>query len=63
MAEDELTDSCAFGDSSDLGTIGMQRSHPGQGGARKAVPLEVAEVGNLVHEDVGTPRKRERLGP
>ena len=54
MAEDELTDSCAFGDSSDLGDIGVQRGHPGQGGTGEAVPLEVAEVGNVVDEDVST---------
>jgi hypothetical protein len=54
MAEDELVDSRASGDAPDLGHIGVQRGHPLQGGTGNAVPLEVAEVGNLVDEDVGT---------
>ena len=53
MAQDELADSGPFGDAADLGDIGMQRDHPLQGGIGEAVPLEVAEVGNLVDEDVG----------
>ena len=54
MAEDELVDAGAFGDASDLGDIGVQRGHPFEGGTGEAVPLEVAEVGDLVDEDVGT---------
>jgi hypothetical protein len=53
MAQDELADSGAFGDAADLSDIGVQRGHPLQGGAGKAVPLEIAEVGNLVDENVG----------
>ena len=52
MAQDELADSGAFGDATDLSDIGVQRGHPLQGGAGEAVPFEVAEVGNLVNEDV-----------
>jgi hypothetical protein len=53
MAEDELADSCAFGDAADFGDVGVQRGHPFEGGAGDAVPLEVAEVGNMVDEDAG----------
>ena len=38
---------------SDLGDVGVQRGHPLEGGAGEAVPLEVAQVGNVVDEDVG----------
>ena len=50
MAEDEFTDSCPFGDAPDLGDVGVQRGHP----LDDAVPREVAEVGNVMDEDVGT---------
>ena len=42
-----------FGDASDVGDIGVQRGHPFQGSAGGAVPLQVAQVGNVVDEDVG----------
>ena len=61
MAQDELADSGAFGDAADLGDIGVQRSHPLQGGTGKAVPLEVAEVSNLVDEDVGAPGQGDQI--
>jgi len=54
MAEDELADSGAFGDASDVGDIGVKRGHPFQGGTGGAVPLQVTEVGDVVDEDVGT---------
>ena len=53
MAEDELADSGALGDAADLGDIGVQPGHPLQGRTREAVPLEIAQVGNVVDEDVG----------
>ena len=53
MAQDELADPGAFGDAPDLGDIGVQRGHPLQRGTGEAMPLEVAEVSNLVDEDVG----------
>ena len=37
----------------DLGDVCMERRHSLEGGARKAVSLEVVEVCDLVDEDVG----------
>ena len=53
MAEDELADPGAFGYAPDLGDVGVQPGHPLEGGAGDAVPLEVAQVGHVVDEDVG----------
>jgi hypothetical protein len=53
MAEDELADSCPFGDAPDFGDVGVQPGHPFQGSTGDAVPLEVAEVGDVVDEDAG----------
>ena len=54
MAEDEFVDSCAFGDAPTSVTSVCSAAIRCEGGTGGAVPLEVAEVGNLVDEDVGT---------
>jgi hypothetical protein len=46
----------------DLGDTGLRRGHPRQSGTGEAVPLEVADAGNLVDEDVGALRILENLG-
>jgi hypothetical protein len=53
MAEDELAGSCAFGDAPDVGDVGVQRGHPFQGCPGDAMPLEVAQVSDVMDEDVG----------
>jgi len=53
VAQDQLAGACALGHAADLGDVGVQSGHPVQGGTRDAMPLEVAEVGDLVNEDVG----------
>jgi hypothetical protein len=57
VAEDELADPGALGDAADLGDVGVQPGHPLERLARDAVPLQVAQVGDLVNQDVG-PRAR-----
>ena len=52
MAEDQLADPRAFGDTPDLGDIGVQPGLPFQGRTGRAVPLEIVKVGDLVNEDV-----------
>ena len=63
MAQDELADSGAFGDAADLGDIGVQRGHPLQRGTSEAVPLEVAEVGNLVESSLARHRETRAARP
>jgi hypothetical protein len=52
-AEDEFVDSCAFGDAADVGDVGVQYGHPNQAAPGHAVPFQVAEVRDLMDEDVG----------
>jgi len=52
MAEDELVGSGALGDAPDLGDIRVQRGHPFEFGTCGAVPLEIAEVGHVVDQNV-----------
>jgi hypothetical protein len=54
VAEDEFVDLCAFGDATDRGDVRVERGHSFEGGARHTLPLKVGQVGNLVHEHVGT---------
>ena len=58
--EDEFTRPCAFSDATDLGDVCMERRHSLEGGAGKAVSLEVAEVCHLVDEDIGIPGERDQ---
>ena len=61
VVEDEFFDPGPFSDPSDFADIGVKRGHPLQAGSGQAVPLEVAEVGNLVDEDVGAPGEGDEV--
>ena len=61
MIEDEVADASALGDSSDLADVGVKRGHPFEGGPGEPVPLQVAEVGHLVDEYVGTLGERHQI--
>jgi hypothetical protein len=55
VVEDELTDLGPFGHPPDGRHIGVQIGHALQREAGQTLSLEVAEVRNLVDEDVGSP--------
>ena len=50
---DRFADFCEFGDGPDFRNAGVQRGHPLKGLAGDTVPLQIAEIGDLVDEDVG----------
>ena len=51
--EDRFADFCEFGDGPDFRNAGVQRGHPLKGLAGHTVLLQIAEIGDLVDEDVG----------
>jgi hypothetical protein len=53
MSEDEFVDPCSFGNVPDVGDVGVQGRHSFTGGAAQPLTLEVAEVCDLVHKDIG----------
>ena len=57
VAEDELADPGALGDAPDLRDVGVQPGHPPERLTGDAVPLQVAQVGDLVDQDVGPLRE------
>ena len=50
VIEDRFADFCAFGDVPDFRNAGVQHGHPLKGIAGHAVPLQIADIGDLVNE-------------
>lgn len=55
MVKDELADTGTLGDSTNLADVSVKRGYPFEGGTCEAVPLQIAKVGHLMHQDVRTP--------
>jgi hypothetical protein len=61
VRQDQLADSGALGDAADLRDVGVQPGHPVQGRPGEAVTGQVAEVGDLMDENVGAAGERDQV--